>query len=238
MITHIHKLFIAGKHTQRLLVNALPQLHWQKGMNRGFSLHTCDAKKVIGAFAWRQKLELESHDEETLAPTVTSKTVVCKTAFTIDFNKGLVWADKAPGITQLYEALDSIPDATLQFDDLNLNLEELYSEFSGAYKKQQVTGLKLADYLAEKGDLLASPMFKLLDPAVEWKLIEKFSDQLKAIRATLKLPDGACSVTIHKGGKVQVGDTAPDELLMFLRDILPRFHEAEVETVAAEDPTS
>lgn len=233
--THVHKLMVIGGPSWSALIDALPQLTWNKGALRGFVLHTCDSKRVIGGYAWRKKIELETHDEETLQPTVTHKRVVAKTAFALDFQKGLIWADSVAGMNALHEAMDEIPNVNVEFEQLNLNLAEMLEELQGAYKKQIVTGLKINDYLDSKQDLTASPMFKLLDPANEWKVIDKFKGQLGAIRSTIKLPDGASSLTIRRTGAVSYGEHIPEELMMFVRDILPRFHESEVETAEVVD---
>ena len=140
-------------------------------------------------------------------------------------------------LNALQEALDAMPDVHVEFEELNLNLLALLFDVQRAYKKNVVKSLRLKDYLARE-NMLANATFKLIEPTEAEKLAEKFSDQLQAFTLTLKLPDGACALTVTKNGSVRASDDAPEDLLRFVKDLLPAHHEAEVETTEVRDPVA
>ena len=51
-------------------------------------------------------------------------------------------------------------------------------------------------------------------------------------------PFGVASTLGSAGPAPSASDDAPDELLSFVKDLLPRFHEAEVETAQVVDPVA
>lgn len=53
---------------------------------------------------------------------------------------------------------------------------------------------------------------------------------------TLVMPDGRCSLTVTRRGDLRYSDNAPEELIRYARDCMPRFHEAEVETAEVATP--
>ncbi|MCF6228753.1 MAG: hypothetical protein L3J82_08865, partial [Planctomycetes bacterium] len=158
--------------------------------------------------------------------------------FELDQKKGWVMVGQRRGdLEAIYEALESLPDVHSAFEDLNLNLKDLMFEIQGAYKKNTVKILRIKDYLARE-NMLGSASFKVLEEQDAEKLAEKFDDQLEAFTLQLKLPDGACNLTVTRKGSVRASDDMPDEVLMFVKDLLPQFHEAEVETTEVHSPVA
>jgi hypothetical protein len=80
--------------------------------------------------------------------------------------------------------------------------------------------------------------FKVLDVREGEKLCERFSDQLEGVTLSFKLPSGKCNLTVTKKGSLRFSDDAPQDLIDYARQQLPRFHEAEVETAEIRDPVA
>ena len=232
-----YKLMSCGQPSFRVIRDALPQLSYEPGMARGFLLgKESNSNRVKGRYIYTRIGKVVHIDPESLEPKEEATESLAECRFEVDQQKGLAMVEQRRGeMTALYEALDSIPNASFEFEDLNLNLLDLMFEVQGAYKKNEVKTLRIREYLARE-NMLANASFKILEKQDAEKIAEKFSDQLDAFTLKLKLPDGAVELTVTRKGSVRMSDDAPDELLLYVKDLLPRFHEAEVETAQAMDP--
>jgi hypothetical protein len=237
MRTLHYKLMVAGQLSFRLIKSTLPDLEYQPGAQRGFLMSKeTSQNRTKGKYIYTKIGKKVSIDPESLEPVEDAVETLAMAHFELDQQKGLVSVEQRRGeLNALYEALDAIPEATMEFEELNLNLYDMALEIAHAYKKNAVKSIRIKDYLARE-NMLANTTFKLLDPQDSWRIMEKFSDQLEAVTFTLKLPDGACSLKITRKGSVSMSDDGPDELLLFVKDLLPRFHESEVETTEVIDP--
>jgi len=239
MRTLHYKAMNCGQGSFRAIRDAIPQLGYEAGMQRGFLLSKdSTVNRVRGRYIYTKLGKIVKIDPETLQPKEEATESLAECQFELDQQKGLAMVEQRRGeLNALHEAVDSIPDSQVEFEDLNLNLLQLMFEVQGAYKKNEVKTLRIRDYLARE-NMLANASFKILDREGAEKIAEKFSDQLDAFTLTLKLPDGACALTVTRKGTVRASDDTPDELLLFVKDLLPRFHEAEVETAEVVDPVA
>lgn len=234
-----YKLLIAGQPSFRTVRDMLPSLTWQPGRERGFLLKEKESNqnRVKGDYIYTKFSKVVSLDEETLEQKEEQVEELTMARFEIDQKKGLVMCEKRRGeLNALFEALDSIPEAHVSFEELNLNLLDMIFEIQSAYKKNEIKSVKIRDYLARE-HMIANATFKIIAPQDGERILEKFSDQLDAVTLVLKMPDGAVNLTVTRKGTVRCSDDAPDELLLFVKDLLPRFHEAEVETAEVVDPS-
>lgn len=234
-----YKILVCGQQSFRSIRETLPELAWQTGQERGFILDKdSTGHRVAGRYIYTKVGKQNVLDPETLQAKETETQSLSECRFEIDQQKALVMAQTRRGeLEALFEALDSMPGVTCEFTDLNLNLTALLFDLQRAYKKNDVKSLRLKDYLARE-NMLANATFKLIEPQEAEKLAEKFSDQLQAFTLTLKLPDGACAITVTKNGSVRASDDAPEDLLRYVKDLLPAHHEAEVETTEVRDPVA
>jgi hypothetical protein len=233
------KLLVCGQPSFRVVRDTLPQLAYEPGMERGFLLANENTpNRIRGRYIYTKIGKVVKIDAESLEPKEEPTESLAECRFDLDKQKGLVYVEPRRGeINALYEELDAVPDGHAAFEDMNLNLSELLFEVQGAYKKNTIKSLRIKDYLARE-HMLTSATFKVIEPTEGEKLAERFSDQMDAFTLTLKLPDGACALTVTRNGSVRLSDDAPDELLLFVKDLLPRFHEAEVETAEVVDPVA
>jgi hypothetical protein len=232
-----YKSMTCGQPSFKAIRDTLPSLSYEAGMQRGFLLNKDSTlNRVRGQYVYTKLGKLAKIDPETLQVTEEAVESLAECRFELDQQKGLAMVEQRRGeLNALHEAVDSIPDANVEFEDLNINVAELMFEVQRAYKKNVIKTLRIRDYLARE-NMLANASFKVLEPQDGEKIAEKFSDQLEAFTLTLKLPDGACALTVTRKGTVRASDDAPDELLLFVKDLLPRFHESEVETAEVVDP--
>lgn len=232
-----YKLMVCGQSSFGAIRDTLPQLTYEPGMQRGFLLSKdSNQNRVKGRYIYTKLGKLVRIDAESLEPIEEATESLADCRFEMDQQKGLVMVEQRRGeLNSLYEAVDAIPEAICEFEELNLNLLDMMFELQGAYKKNEVKSLRIHDYLARE-NMLANASFKILDKQDAEKIAERFSDQLDAFTLTLKLPDGACALTVTRKGSIRASDDAPDELLLLVKDMLPRFHEAEVETTEVVDP--
>lgn len=234
-----YKFMVCGQPSFRSIRDTLPQLAYEPGMQRGFLLSKeSNQNRLKGRYIYTKINKLVRIDADSLEPVEEAAETLAECRFELDQQKGLVMVEQRRGeLNALYEAIDSIPDVTCEFEELNLNLVDLMFEVQGAYKKNTIKSLRIHDYLARE-HMMTNASFKILEPQDGEKIAEKFADQLDAFTLTLKLPDGACALTVTRKGSVRASDDAPDELLLFVKDLLPRFHEAEVETAEVVDPVA
>ncbi len=234
-----YKLLVCAQPSFRSIRDTLPQLAYEAGMQRGFLLDKdSNQNRVAGRYVYTKVGKVVVLDPKTLQPKETPTESLAESKFEIDQQKALVMCEARRGeLNALQEALDAMPDVHVEFEELNLNLLALLFDVQRAYKKNVVKSLRLKDYLARE-NMLANATFKLIEPTEAEKLAEKFSDQLQAFTLTLKLPDGACALTVTKNGSVRASDDAPEDLLRFVKDLLPAHHEAEIETTEVRDPVA
>ncbi len=234
-----YKLLVCAQPSFRSIRDTLPQLAYEAGMQRGFLLDKdSNQNRVAGRYVYTKVGKVVVLDPKTLQPKETPTESLAESRFELDQQKALVMCQARRGeLNALQEALDAMPDVHVEFEELNLNLLALLFDVQRAYKKNVVKSLRLKDYLARE-NMLANATFKLIEPTEAEKLAEKFSDQLQAFTLTLKLPDGACALTVTKNGSVRASDDAPEDLLRFVKDLLPAHHEAEVETTEVRDPVA
>lgn len=234
-----YKLLMAGQPTFRVIRETLPQVAYEPGAERGFVLADDSTQnRVKGRYIYTRVSKHSSIDRETLQQKEEPVESLAECRFELDQQKGLAGVEQRRGeLNALFEALDAIPEVHVAFEDLNLNLADLLAEVQGAYKKNTIKSLRIKDYLARE-HMLTSATFKVIEPSEGEKLAERFRDQLEAFTLSLKLPDGACALTVTRTGSVRASDDAPEELLLFIKDLLPRFHEAEVETAEVHEPVA
>ncbi len=234
--THYKLLMIGGKAWERLKVE-LPKMPWSDELGYGFILRADNtANRVRGTLVYRRMQNVKDLDVENMTPKDQAVQAHAEVRFELDFQKALVSVEgPRGGLAVLYEHIDSIPFCQVAFEDLDLNLRDLLFEVQGAYRKNMVKSLRIRNYLARE-HMLATAGFKIVEASEAEKIAEKFSDQLEAFTLSLKLPDGACKLTVTRRGSVSASDDAPDELLLFVKDLLPRFDEPEVETAEVVDP--
>lgn len=237
MKTFHYKLLVVGKPSWDALQAVLPDLAYEPGMQRGFVIsRESTVSRIKGRLVYTRIGKIEQVDKDTLDHVETAVEHLDDLTFELDFQKGLVCVHgKRGGLAVLYEALDAIPECNVEYDEINLNLRQFLDELQGAYKKNTIKTLRIHDYLARE-HMMTNAAFKILEPQDAERIADKFADQLDSFTLTLKLPDGACSITVKRNGTITCGDDAPDELLLFCKDLLPRFHEAEVETAEVVDP--
>lgn len=237
MRVYHYRLLICGEKSFATLRQALAQLVYEPGNQRGF-IPALDAgfSRLAGRMVYTRLGKRVALDAKTLEPTEALVETLADLRFELDRLKGLAMVERRRGdFSVLYEALDAIPDVQVTLEDLNLNLQALLEDLQGAYKKNTVKTLRIQDYLARE-NMLATASFKILEEPDADKIAEKFNDQLAAFTLGLKLPDGAASITVTRNGTVRVSDGMPDDVLAFVKDLLPRFHEAEVETAEVTAP--
>jgi len=234
-----YKILVCGGSSFRAINETLPQLAYEAGMERGFLVAPESNTNWIKArYVYTKLGEQVSLDPETLEQVEEQTESLSEARFELDQKKGLVMVEQRRGdLEVIYEALESLPDVHSAFGDLNLNLKDLMFEIQGAYKKNTVKTLRIKDYLARE-NMLGNASFKVLEEQDAEKIAEKFDDQLEAFTLQLKLPDGACNLTVTRKGSVRASDDMPDEVLMFVKDLLPQFHEAEVETTEVHSPVA
>jgi len=237
MLALHYKILVCGQNSFRTVRDTLPELSYEPGMERGFLLSKeSNQNRVKGRYIYTKFGKQVSIDAQSLEPKEETTESLVECRFELDQQKGLACVEQRRGeLNALFEALDAMPNTHVVFEELNLNLCELMFEIQGAYKKNTIKALRIKEYLARE-NMLTNATFKVLEPTEGEKLAERFSDQLEAFTLQLKLPDGAVALTVTRKGSVRASDDAPDELLMFVKDLLPRFHEAEVETTQAVDP--
>lgn len=234
-----YKLMNCGQPSFRSVRETLPQIAWEAGSQRGFLLDKDSNQNLVaGRYVYTKVGKAVSLDAETLQPKETPTETLAECKFELDQQKGLAMAQQRRGeLNALHEALDSIPEVSIEFSDLNLNLTGLMFDVQRAYRKNEVKSLRIKDYLARE-NMLANATFKLIEPQEAEKLAERFSEQLQAFTLTLKLPDGACALTVTRNGTVRASDDTPEDVLRFVKDLLPAHHEAEVETTEVRDPVA
>lgn len=234
-----YKLLMCGQPSFRAIRETLPEIEFQAGAERGFILDKeTNLNRVKGRYVYTQVGKTTTLDPETLEKKEEETRSLTECRFEIDQQKGLVSVEQRRGeLNALYEALDAIPSVNIAFEDLNLNLPPLLFEIQRAYKKNELKSVRIRDYLARE-NMLTNANFKILEAQEAEKIVEKFDDQIDSFTLTLKLPDGAVALTVTKKGTVRASDEAPDEVLLFVKELLPRFHEAEVETTQALDPVA
>jgi hypothetical protein len=234
-----YKILVCGQQSFRTIHETMPQLAWEAGQQRGFLLDKDNtAHRIAGRYIYVKAGKQNVLDPDTLQTKESPTESLCECRFEIDQQKALVMAQARRGeLVPLFEALDSMPSVSIDFNDLNLNLTAMLFDLQRAYKKNDVKSLRIKDYLARE-NMLASATFKLIEPQQAEKLAERFADQLQAFTLSLKLPEGACAITVTKNGSVRASDDAPEDLLRYVKDLLPAHHEAEVETTEVRNPVA
>lgn len=231
MITKHFKILACSGESFAAMRKAMKELNYQPKMERGFVVTKDDTSFIEGRYIYMKSARLKQLNRETLVPIEPVNETLQEVRFTLDLKHGLA-SVQGPrgGFNVLFEALDSLPDVGVEFSDLNLNLKEYVSELQQAFNKNEIRALKLSDYIT-KENMLARATFKVLDVRDGESLTEKFQDQLAAVKLDFKLPTGKCNVSVSRRGTVSMSDDAPQEIIDYAREQLPRFHEAEIETV-------
>lgn len=231
MRTTNYQIMVCGGSSFRSINETLEKLEYEAPMERGFLIAPeSNVNRIKGRFVHTIYGRTTSLDPDSLEEVSEQVESLAEVRFELDQKKGLVSVEgPRSGLGIVWEALETIPDVHTAFEDLRLNLKDLLFELQGAYKKHTVKSLKIRDYLARE-HMLTSGSFKVLEPQDAEKIVEKYADQLDAFTLGLKLPDGAVAITVTRKGVVRASDDTPDEVLMFIKDLLPQFHEAEVET--------
>lgn len=232
-----YKLMVCGQPSWRVIREALPELAYTPGMTRGFLLDKDNTvNRVAGRYIYTRVGKTVTLDKDSLQPKETPLETLEDCKFELDQQKGLACVHTRRGdLWALFEAIDTIPDASIELLDLNLNLKALLFDVMRGYKKNRVKTIRIRDYLARE-NMLSNSTFKLLEAQDAEKLVERFKDQLEAVSLALKLPDGPCTLGITRNGTVRASDDTPEDLLRFVKDLLPAHHESEVETVELQNP--
>lgn len=235
--THF-KLLICSGDSFKAMRHAMAELSYEARMERGFVLTKDDPSRVEGKYYFIQTKKLKGIDRKTLKPIEEKHESLQVVAFTLDLKHGLV-SVQGPrgGLNALFEALDAMPDVGVEFQDLKLNVKDYVFELQHAFNKNEIKNLRIKGYLFRE-NMVADVTGKLLDVRDGEKLAEKFAEQLEAARIVFKLPSGKCGLNINKRGTLSIADDAPTELFTYATEQLPRFHEADIETVEVRDPNA
>ncbi len=229
MKAYHYKKLICGNATRDVLLDSLHAGTWYKGADEGFSIGQFDKKILGGCYIWRETIEIDTVDEDSLEDIKREIRRLQKAHFILSFGEAYVRVQKKAHFGILYDAFDRMKDVHLEFEAFQIDLEGMVFEIQSAYKKNQIAGIGIKDYLARE-QMITDATFKPLEAMVGENVIEKFSDQIKSVKLQMALPDGPCPLTITRDGSVSLGDDAPDELLMFVRQMMPRFDVPDVET--------
>ncbi len=230
MRTMHYKQLICSGDSFKKAREAMAALNYEARMERGFITQESGPSCIIGKYYYMKTNVVKSIDRKTLKPIEERGESLCEVLFTLDLRLGLVSVEgRRSGLNALYEALDALPDVSMEFQDLNLNLKDYVFELQHAFNKNEIRVIKVKDYIARE-NALASPSFKVLDVREGEKLVEKWADMAEAVKLDFKLPSGKVSFGVKKRGTLTFTDDSPQELIDYARDQLPRFHEAEVET--------
>lgn len=231
MITRHYKQLICSGASFKAAREAMGQLTYEAKMERGFVIQDSGPSAIVGKYYYMKTKTLKSIDRATLKPVETKEETLQQVLFVLDLQRGMASVEgPRSGLNALYEALDAMPDVAVDFSDLNINLKDYVFEMQHAYHKSEIRVIKVKNYLARE-NCTATPSFKVLDVREGEKLVEKWSDQAEAVKLDFKLPSGRASFGVKKRGTLTFTDDTPQELMDYARDQLPRFHEAEVETV-------
>lgn len=233
MKTHHHKQLIIEDFCrdalQACLGNPKDKRMWWKDADKGFSIGQCDNTKIRGKYIWKDTAQVDSIDPETLEPIKKDVKHLCAAPFELNFAKQHMRVDKKAHFEIVQIALETIENAQFGLVDYEINLPQMVFEIQGAWKKNRIETLGIQDYLARE-NMIADASFKILEDLDAEKLVEKFDDQLKSVKLVLALPDGKVQLTVTRDGQIRVSDDAPEEIIMFVRDVMPQFHEPAVET--------
>lgn len=239
MIARHYQLFTASQDSFKAICEAArPVVSFGLGRHAEHPLLAIsppgdDDNRLYGKIVRRVTLSVDDLHPTTLVQTPRLVEVLRAFRFVLDQHKGLVYVEgKRTNLNVLFEELDNLPDAYVTLEDLNLNLPELLDELRQGYPKHVLKSLRLRDYIARE-NMLATAGFKPLDQVDVIGLVERFSDQIDAFNIQIKLPDGPCALSLNRKGTLRASGHTPDELLDFVRDLLPRYHESEVETAGA-----
>ncbi|HRJ77916.1 MAG: hypothetical protein HPKKFMNG_01979 [Planctomycetes bacterium] len=232
------KILVSSGDSFKALRRAMEELAFESGMERGFVMGEGSPSRVNGKFYYVKTSKTKSIDRKTLKPVEEKSEALAECRFGLDLQHGLVHVEERRGeLNALFEALDAMPDVGIEFADLNVNIKDYVFELQRAYNKNEIRNLRIKDYLARE-NMLASATFKMLDVREGEKLCEKFALQLDAATLSFKLPSGRCQFTVTRKGSLRHSDDTPQELVDYARELLPRFHEAEVETTEIRDPVA
>lgn len=233
------KILIGHTDTFKNIHALMPQLEYEPGMERGFVLSKESSVNVIrGRYFYTKFNKQVSIDPDTLDKKEETLESLAECRFELNQTRGMVMVEDRRGeLNQIFDALESMPDVHTDFEELNLNLTDLLFELQSVWKKNEIRSIKIKEYLARE-PMIANASFKVLEPQMAEKIVEKFSDQIAAFTMALKLPDGVINLTVTKNGSVRMSDDAPDEILTTIKDSLMRFHEAEVETTSIKNPVA
>lgn len=226
---HFKKL-ICGNATRDVLLDSLHAGTWYKGADSGFSIGQFDKKILGGCYIWRETIQVSTVNEDTLEDMERAVRRLQKAHFILSFGEAYVRVEKKAHFGILFDALDTLKGVHLEFEAFQIDLEGMVFEIQSAWKRNDIESIGIKDYLARE-QMITDATFRPLEAMVGEKVIEKFGDQIKSVKLQMKLPDGPCPLTVTRDGSVSLGDDAPDELLMFVRQIMPRFDVPEVETV-------
>ncbi len=232
------KVLVSSGDSFKAMRDAMAQLNYEARMERGFILGENAPSRALGKYYYVKTNKTKSIDRKTLKPIEEKVESLAECKFDLDLKHGLVSVEERRGeLNALFEALDAMPDVGVEFADLNVNLKDYVFELQHAFNKNEVRALRIKEYLARE-NMTCTGGFKVLDVREGEKLCEKFADQLEGITLSFKLPSGKCNFTVTKRGSLRFSDDAPQELIDYAREQLPRFHEAEVETAEIRDPVA
>lgn len=229
---HFKKL-ICGNATRDVLLDFLHAGTWYKGADSGFSIGQFDKKILGGCYVWRETIAVETIDEDSLEVIEKGVRRLQKAHFILSFGESYVRVEKKAHFGILFDALDALKGVHLEFEDYQIDLEGMVSEIQRAWKKNRIESIGIKNYLARE-NMMTDATFKMLEPTGE-KIIEKFDDQVSSVKLLLKLPDGDCPLTVTRDGSIRTSDDAPDDVLMFVRQIMPHHDVPDVETVEVAD---
>ncbi len=233
------KLLGASQESFRAMRRAMSALPFDARGRRGFVLDEgAGQNSVKGKLYYIKTANVKQINPKDLKPVETKTETLTECRFEVDQQHGLVASqDRRGELNVLFEQLDAMPDVHVTFEDLNLNLKDYVFELQSAFNKNEIRALRIRDYQARE-PMAGNASFKVLDARESEKIVEKYSDRLDSVTVSFKLPDGRCNLTATRRGSLRFSDNAPDELVRYARDCMPRFHEAEVETTEVMDPVA
>ncbi len=239
MPSYHFKLIGSSQDSFRAMRKAMTGLPFDLRNRRGFVLdESAGQNRIKGKLYYLKTTNVKSINPKDLKPIETKAETLTECKFEVDQEHGLVASEDRRGeLNVLFEQLDAMPDVHVNFEDLNLNLKDYVFELQSAFNKNEIRNVRIKDFQARE-PMIGNASFKVLDTRESEKIVEKYAEQVEAVSVSFKLPDGRCNLTATKRGSLRFSDNAPDDLVRYARDLMPRFHEAEVETKEVLDPVA
>lgn len=234
MNTFVYKRIELTDQSRRELKGVLPLMGWAPGMTQGWVIGMHDKTGLRGRWVYKDRLKLKVYDEETLEESErTIERRMCA-PFAIDFERSILRTESAGDAKRIEDALQDIPRVTPYIEPLEIDLQALHEAFCDRFKKTRLEALGIKDVVHEKV-LLTDASFTLLDEAKRAKTLKTYGNRLKHLHFVVLQDATAWPVKITGSGKISTDESAPEDTLTVLEDMLLAFHDPAVSTRTAAD---